>query len=106
MVGSTPELPSNFGMPEGSLVGIEGQPTSWCMELFINWLKYERLNATIKGSMGATRTVPETVLLDVTTGVEPVPTPGWVLAPAMGPNMVMICGEGGSESDEESNEPR
>lgn len=36
LVGSSLELPSNFWMSEGSLVGIEFQPTSWCMGLFIN----------------------------------------------------------------------
>ena len=54
--------------------------------------------------MGAARTVSETVTLDVTTGIEPKPTPGWVPTPAMGPDMVKICSEGGSESDEESDE--
>ena len=38
------------------------------------------------------------------TSIESEPTPGWVPAPAVGPDMVMICGEGGSESDEESEE--
>lgn len=42
----------------------------------------------------------------MTTGVEPEPTPSWVLTPAMGPDIVMICAEGGLELDEESNEPR
>ena len=105
LVGSSPALPSNFGMSEGSLVGIEGQPTSWCMGSFINWLKSGRLNPAIKGSMGVARMVPETVPLDVTTRVAPDPTPGWVHAPAVGADMVMICGEGGSKSDEESDEP-
>ena len=49
--------------------------------------------------------VPKTVLLDVTTMVESKPTRCWFLAPRVGPYMVMICGEGGSKSDEESDEP-
>lgn len=102
LVGSSPALPSNIGMSEGSLVGIEGQPTSWCMGPFINWLKYGRLNPTIKGSMGATGTVLETIPPDVTTGMEPEPTLVWVPTPAVGLDMVMICGEGGSKSYEES----
>ena len=102
MVGSYPTIPSNFGMYAGSLVGIEGQPTSWCMGSFINWLRSGRLNPTIKGSMRAARTVPETVLPDVITGVELEPPLGWVHAPALGLDMVTICNEGGSKSDEES----
>jgi len=105
LVRSSPALPSNFGMSEGRLVKIEGQTTSWCMGSFVKWLKPGRLNPAIKGSMGALRMVPETVPSDVTTRIELEPTPGWVLAPAMGPNMVTICGEGGLESDEESDEP-
>ena len=102
LVGSSPALPSSFGISKGISVSIEGQPASWCMGSFINWLKSVRLNPTIKGSMGVVRTVPETVLLDVTTGIELEPTPGWVPTPAVGPYMVTICSEGGSESNEES----
>jgi len=54
-------------MSEESLINIEGQPSSWCMGSFINWLRSGRLNLAIKGSMGAARMVPETVPLDVTT---------------------------------------
>ena len=39
LVGSSLALPSNFGIFEGSLVGIEDQLASWFMGLFINWLK-------------------------------------------------------------------
>ena len=105
LVGSSPALPSNFEMSEGSLVNIEGQPASWCMGSFINWLKSDRLNPTIKGSKGAARMVLETVPLDVTTGIELEPTPGCLPAPAMAPNMVTICSEGGLESEEDSEGP-
>lgn len=54
--------------------------------------------------MGDARTVPEIVPLDVTTEIELEPAPSWVLAPTVGLDMVTICGEGGLESDEESNE--
>jgi len=75
------------------------------MGSFIDWLKSGRLNLAINGNMGVAEMVPETVSLDVTTGIEPEPTPGWVPTPIVGPNMVMICGEGGTKSDEESEEP-
>ena len=101
LVGSSLALPSNFGMSEGSLVGIEGQRASWCMGLFINWLKSGRLNPAIEGNMGASRTYPETVPLDVTTGIESEPTPSWVPTQGLGPDMVTICGEAGLESNEE-----
>ena len=48
--------------------------------------------------------IPNTVLLDVTTGIDPEPTLGWVPALALGPYMVTICGEGGSELDEPGEE--
>jgi len=67
-------------------------------------VKIDRLNPAIKGSMGAARTDLETVPLDVTTSIEPKPTPSWVPTPAVGPNMVVICSEGGSKSDEELGE--
>jgi len=51
--------------------------------------------------MGATRIVPGTVPLDVTIGIGLEPTPGWIPAPAVGPNMVTIYNERGLESDEE-----
>jgi len=54
--------------------------------------------------MGASGMIPEIVPLDVTTGLEPQATLGWVPVPVVSPNMVMICGEGGLESDEELNE--
>jgi len=92
-------------MYEGSLVSIAGQPVLWCIGSFINWLKSERLNPAIKGSRGATSMIPETAPLDVTTGVEPKSTLGWVPAPAVGPYTVTICGEGNSKPDEESDEP-
>ena len=49
--------------------------------------------------------VPVTVLLDVTTKVESEPTPGWFHALAVGPTMMTVCNEGGSDSQEESDEP-
>ena len=54
--------------------------------------------------MVAAEMVPETVSLDVTTGIEPDPTPGWVPAPTVGPDMVTICREGGPKSNEELDE--
>lgn len=48
--------------------------------------------------------VPETILLNVTTEKEPEPTPNWVPAPTMGPYMVTICSERGSDLDEELGE--
>lgn len=104
LVGFSLELPSNFWMFEGSLVGIEGHLSSWCMGSFINWLKSGRLNPTIKGSMGAARIVLETIPLDVITRIELQLTAGWVPAPAVGPDMVTIFGEGGSDSYEELDE--
>ena len=38
------------------------------------------------------------------TRVELEPIPGWVPTLVVGPNMVTICGEGGSESDEPGEE--
>jgi len=105
LVGSSLTLPSNFGMSEGSLVIIEGQPTSWWMGSFINSLKSGRLNPTIKGRMEVVGMVPETIFPDMTTEIEPKPTLGCVRTPAMVPDMVTICGEGGLEVDEESYEP-
>ena len=58
----------------------------------------------MKGSMGATGMVLETVPLDVTTGIEPEPTPGWVPTPIVSPDMMTVCGEGGLKSNKESNE--
>jgi len=92
-------------MSQGILVDIEGQLASWCIGSFLNWLKSERLNPTIKGIMGVVRTFLDMVLLDVTTRVELEPTRGWVHAPVVGPDMVMICSEGVLGLDEESNEP-
>ena len=106
LVGPSLVLPSNFGMSKGCLVGIEGQPASWCMGSFINSLKSSRLNPAIKGSMGDSRTVPEAAPLDVATGIELKPPPVWVPALAMGLDIVTICGGGGSELDEESEGPR
>lgn len=54
--------------------------------------------------MGVAGTFPEIVSLDVTTGIELEPTRGWVLAPAMGLDMVMMCDEGVLESNEELDE--
>ena len=51
--------------------------------------------------MGAVRMALEMVPLDVTTGVEPEPTLGWVPTLIVGPNMMTVYGEGGSESDED-----
>lgn len=51
--------------------------------------------------MGPIETVPKTILLDVTTDIELEPTPGWVPTLAVGPDMMTIYGEGGSELDEE-----
>lgn len=43
--------------------------------------------------MGVARMVHKAVPLDVTNGIELERIPYWVPAPAMGPDMVMICGE-------------
>lgn len=51
--------------------------------------------------MGAIRMVPETVPLDVTTRIETEPKLGRVPALVVGIDMVTICSEGGSESDDE-----
>jgi len=91
LVGSSLALPSKFKMYEGCLVCIEIQPTSWCMGLFINCLKSGRLNPAIKGSMGADKIVLETFPLDVTNGIDVKPTPGWVPAPVVRLDLVMIC---------------
>lgn len=92
-------------MSEGTLVSIAGQLASWCVGSLINWLKSRRLNPTIKHNIGAARIVPVMVLVDVTVWVEPKPTVDWFLSPTMGPNMMMVCGEGGSKSDEQLDEP-
>jgi len=84
LVRSSPSIPSNFGMCEGSLVSIEGKPTSWCIGLFINSLRSSRLNPAIKGSMGAVRTVHETISPHVTITIELEPTQVSVHAPAVG----------------------
>lgn len=70
LVGSSLELPSNLGMLEGSMVNIAGQLALWGIELLINWIKSRRLIPTIKVSIRVYRMVPETIPLDVTTGVE------------------------------------
>jgi len=106
LAGTSPELPSNLGMSEGSLVGIDGQLALWCMGSLINWIKSRRLNPTMKGSNGATGIVLVTIPLDVMTGVEPEPTLTWFPTPVVDLDMMKICGEGGSESDEESDEPK
>jgi len=49
----------------------------------------------MKSRVEATRMVPKIVLLDVTTEIEPKPKPVWVPTLAVGPNIVMVCGEGG-----------
>lgn len=69
--------------------------------LFINCLRSGRLNPTIKGSMGAVETVLETVPPNVTTSIVLEPPLVWVPTPAVGPDMVTICNEGGSKSNEE-----
>lgn len=104
LVRSSLVLPSKIGMFEGIIVSIEGQPALWCMGSFINWPKSGRLNPTIKGSMGAIEIVSHTVPLNVTTDIKMEPTPGWVPTPAVGPDMVTICG-GGLELDQELDEP-
>lgn len=58
----------------------------------------------MKGSIGVVGMVLVIVMLDVTTEVEPEPAPDWFPTLAVGPDMMTVCGEGGLESDEESNE--
>ena len=75
------------------------------IRLFINWLRSYRLNLSIKGTPGAIGTVPEIVPPDATIDIELEPTLFWVPTLAVGSNMMMICDEGGSESNEESEGP-
>lgn len=56
--------------------------------------------------MGAAGTIPKTILLYVTTSIEPELTLGRVPTPVMDPDMMTTCGQGGLELDEESDEPR
>jgi len=58
----------------------------------------------MKGSIGVAETVLVMVPLDMTTRVEPKPTPVWFLAPTVVLDMMMACDEGALESDEESYE--
>lgn len=59
----------------------------------------------MKGRREVVRMSLVMVLLDVTTKIEMKPLPGWFPTHAVDPNMLMVCGEGGSGSDEESYEP-
>lgn len=105
LVGSSRELSSNLGMSEWSLVDIASQPTSWCIGSLINWIKYGRLNTAMEGSMGVARRVPQMVPIYVTIGVEPETTKSWFPTLAVGLGMMMVCGEGGWESNEEWDKP-
>jgi hypothetical protein len=49
---SSPFLPSNFGMSDGSLVGTRDHVGSWITRSFINLDKYARLSMAIKGRQG------------------------------------------------------
>jgi len=60
----------------------------------------------MKDSIRAAITIPVMVPLDVTIEVEPEPTPGWFPTLVVGPDMMMVCGEEGSKSDEELDEPK
>jgi len=79
-----------LGNVKGSLVGIACQLALWCIGSLINYQKSGRLNPAMKCSMGAFGTVPKTIPLDVTTGVEMEPTPSWIPIPVVGPYMMMI----------------
>ena len=47
--GHSPALPSNLGMSDGSLVGIEGQKAWWQMGLFVNLAKSGKLRRSMNG---------------------------------------------------------
>ena len=50
--GSSPALPSNLGMSEGSLVGMGGHKGSCLTESFINFDKSGKFKVSRKGSLG------------------------------------------------------
>ena len=86
--GSSLARPSNFGMSEGSFVGIAGQLASWCIGSFVNRSKLGRLRPAMKGSKGAAEVVPMAVLL----GLVPALGPGLPLALGPGPDIVKVIG--------------
>lgn len=47
LMGYSPSLPSNLGISEVSLVGMEGQARSWAMGSLINFLKLGKLSPTM-----------------------------------------------------------
>jgi len=47
--GSSPNLPSNLGMSEGSFIGMGGQVGSFHIGSLINWFRYGIIKMTIKG---------------------------------------------------------
>ena len=51
-VGSSPFLPSNFGMSEGSLVGTGGHLGLYRIGLFVNFKKSSKFNVARKGKRG------------------------------------------------------
>jgi len=55
--------------------------------------------------MEAAGTIPKTILLYVTTTIERELSPSRVPTPVMDPDMMMTCGQGGLELDEELDEP-
>ena len=86
MVASSPRLPSNFGIYEGSFVGITGHMGSFRSGSLISWFKYGRLIPTTKGGKGVgVITLVEVQLMGVSwlvPGLPPsVPTP--ILVPHM-----------------------
>ena len=89
-------------MSEGRLVGIAGQPGSWCMGSLINWLKSGRMRPAIQGSKGESRIVSVVVPLVVFLALGPR------IPPTLGPepDMVKVTGgELGIELEGEPNEP-
>ena len=52
LLGSSPSLPSNLGMSEGSLVGTASQARSWAIGSFVNLDKSGRFSVVRKGSLG------------------------------------------------------
>jgi len=55
--------------------------------------------------MGVAETIPDIVPLDVSISIALEPPPVWVPALVVGTYVMKICGEGGSESDEELEGP-
>jgi len=102
-VGSSPGLPSNLGMSEGSLVGIAGQWGSWRRGSLMGLLKSGRLKLAIKGSNGVGVTIPMEVMLVGLHGLPPW-LPSGFLAPTLVPDILEVWGWEDEKSKEELEE--